>query len=142
MSAWQDQIVANSAAIQQLIDNAKEFNEHITHSSPLANDDIILMQIASTGKTVQIPFSDLVNAIAIYVSGTPSDWITIEGSDVRKGDGNSNLTLLEDGDWVRNKLIDNGGSPTMIVIAQYDETAGGGDKTIENSYIAPWIISS
>lgn len=142
MSAWQQQIIANAAAIQNIINNAKEFNEHDTYSGSLEDADVILMQIDSTGKTVQIPFEDFISYISNLIIGVPTEWITIEDSDVKKASGNTDLTLLEDGDLVRSKLIDNDGSPTMINIAQYDETAGGGDKTIEDSYIQPWIVVS
>lgn len=141
MSQWQQQIAANAAAIQQIINNAKEINQHDPLATALQADDSLLIQIEATGATVHLTLTELAAAVAIINGGAGSSgwvWSNTEDCEIKKADGNGNLDLIEDGDWVRNKSIE--GDTVMLTVAVYDESADGGDKDSEDSYTIPWTI--
>jgi len=70
MSQWQQQIAANAAAIQQIINNAKEINQHDPLATALQADDSLLIQIEATGATVHLTLTELAAAVAFRIMDT------------------------------------------------------------------------
>lgn len=139
MSAWQQQIAANAAAIQQIINNSKQINEHDPLATLIQPNDSLLIQIEATGVTVHLTITELAEAITI-AQGVAKGWIwsETEECEIKKASGNVNYDAIEDGDIVRNKIIESGS--IMLQIGQFDISADSGDKDSEDSYVTPWII--
>ncbi len=86
-------------------------------TSPVAADWSMVWN-TSLGRLERVPYNGA------------SNWVWIDGSQVEKGAGNTDRTLLEVNDEVYFKKITNSGDPLTLVGHTYD----GGDKQLEASY--------
>ena len=104
MGAYEDQIIANANAIQQIINQAKlipqlpDLDETLGVNSeiPIYNTNGVV-----TGKINLTELADIIGSII----GVTLGWRWIEGSNVEKDGGNSNNSVLEVNDEVYFKKI-------------------------------------
>jgi hypothetical protein len=129
MGQYEDQIIANANAIQQIINQAKlipqlpDLDETLGVNSeiPIYNTNGVL-----TGKINLTELADIIGSII----GVTLGWLWIEGSNVEKDGANSNNSVLEVNDEVYFKKITNAGDPVTLVGWTYN----GGDKQLITSY--------
>ncbi len=129
MGQYEDQIIANANAIQQIINQAKlipqlpDLDETLGVNSeiPIYNTNGVV-----TGKINLTELADIIGSII----GVTLGWLWIEGSNVEKDGANSNNSVLEVNDEVYFKKITNAGDPVTLVGWTYN----GGDKQLITSY--------
>jgi hypothetical protein len=63
-------------------------------------------------------------------------WRQIDGGEVRKRFGNTNINAIEPGDEVRYKSLSNGGAKIYLIYGIYQ----GGDQNLEESYDVPQLL--
>lgn len=114
--------------VLSILADSKTVLELPTATSPIAADWAIIWNTAS-GRLEKVPYS--------LISGA-SNWVWIDGSQVEKGIGNNDLTILEIGDEIYFKKITNAGDPLTLVGQTYD----GGDKQLEASYTQNQAITT
>ena len=135
MGAYEEQIKANAAAIQAILDNSKDYEQLDAYVDSPGDGLIITIRNIVTNKTYKITEQQFATLILNYVP--VSTWRWIEGSDVKKDVGNVDLETLEVGDTVKFKQITNGGFAVTIPFGVY----AGGDKQLVGSYTIPILVT-
>lgn len=129
MGAYEDQIIANANAIQQIINQAKLIPQLPDLDETLGVNAEIPIYDNTGSLTGRINLTELADIIGSIVGATVG-WLWIESSNVEKDGSNSNNSVLEVNDVVYFKQITNSGDPVTLVGWTYN----GGDKQLITSY--------
>lgn len=97
MGVWEQQIAANAAAIQTIINNAKNIKQHPALAGNLVKTDCVLIQIDATNQTVKISLTDLATIIATINNTNGTNKVKINEYWVDKN-GNLDTDNFEVGD--------------------------------------------
>jgi len=129
MGAYEDQIIANANAIQQIINQAKLIPQLPDLDETLGVNAEIPIYDNTGALTGRINLTELADIIGSIIGATVG-WRWIESSNVEKDGSNSNNSVLEVNDVVYFKQITNAGDPVTLVGWTYN----GGDKQLISSY--------
>jgi hypothetical protein len=129
MGAYEDQIIANANAIQQIINQAKLIPQLPDLDETLGVNAEIPIYDTNGVVTGKINLTELADIIGSII-GVTLGWRWIESSNVEKDGANSNNSVLEVNDEVYFKKITNNGDPVTLVGWTYN----GGDKQLITSY--------
>lgn len=135
MSQWQEQIITNQQAIQQIIDSAKNINELDDIVSSLNNSDLIAVY-----KNAGTPKATL-EELKAFVLKEIRPFVFVEGCLVEKVN-TTDYTTIEVGDYVYFKRVNDNGDIVTLIGHTYKNTLANGDKNDKANYEQEQIITT